>query len=54
MFLRPYLDGKPLGVLSNMKLTKQQQKGACVHLGSKYFFAILHTWFACTSFITTE
>jgi len=33
-----------------MKLTKQQQKGACVHLGSKCFFAILYTWFACTSF----
>jgi len=37
-----------------MKLMKQQQKGACVHLGSKCFFAILHTWFVCTSFISTE
>jgi len=35
MCLRPYLDVKPLGLLSNMKLRKQQQKGACVHLGSK-------------------
>ena len=36
MCLRPYLvDVKPLGVLSNMKLRKQQQKDACVHIGSK-------------------
>jgi len=33
---------------------KQQQKGACVHLGSKCFFAILHTWFGCTSFFSTK